>query len=187
VRAMNDSITFGLDPSKLRFQVGLFNETLPALIKAEPNIQFSIVRLDGDTYDATWIGLTTLYKHLSPGGYMIIDDYSDWRSCRAAVDTFRAQNKIESPMIVIPYKPGEESRGVYWRKDPIPSAIRTKYKHNHCIGDGMEKGKDGTVLRVSVRPTGSYCPNEMAPMPKSGIPGVNVLGLKGQKNLYYCK
>ena len=40
------------------------------------------IRLDGDTYEATWVGLDSLYPGLSAGGYLIIDDYGLIKECR---------------------------------------------------------------------------------------------------------
>ena len=38
---------------------------------------WALVRLDGDTYESTWVGLESLYPGLSQGGFVVIDD------CRA--------------------------------------------------------------------------------------------------------
>ena len=73
-RVMADARRLGLDMSRLRFVVGYFNESLPALIRAEPDVQFAVVRLDGDTFFSTYEAIELLYPRLSDGGFLIVDD-----------------------------------------------------------------------------------------------------------------
>ena len=47
---------FGLEQG-VEFVEGFFDETLPTL----RGRRWSVVRLDGDTYEATWVGLESLY------------------------------------------------------------------------------------------------------------------------------
>ena len=61
---------FGLDRG-VRIVPGFFEETLPAL----GGNRWALVRLDGDTYDATRTALEALYPDLAVGGYLIVDDY----------------------------------------------------------------------------------------------------------------
>ena len=48
----------------------------------------SILRLDTDFYDSTLVELNKLYPLLSPGGYIIIDDYGHWEGSRRAVNEY---------------------------------------------------------------------------------------------------
>jgi O-methyltransferase len=80
----------------VRFVPGFFEETLPRLTGAER--RWSLIRLDGDTYDVTLLALRCLYPSLSPGGYVIVDDYFDIDECRHAVDDFRREHSIEEPL-----------------------------------------------------------------------------------------
>jgi O-methyltransferase len=75
----------------VRFVPGFFEDTLPGLAGE----RWSIVRLDGDTYEATWTTLESLYPGLSVGGHLIVDDYEALEECRRAVDEFRAHHGIE--------------------------------------------------------------------------------------------
>jgi O-methyltransferase len=52
-----------------------------------PN-KISILRLDTDFYESTKIELDVLYKRLSIGGVLIIDDYGNWLGAKKAVDEF---------------------------------------------------------------------------------------------------
>ena len=98
--------TFGLLDDQVKFVKGWFCDTLPTL-----DTTFSIVRLDGDMYGSTMDGLNNLYNRLSPGGYIIIDDYG-LPGANAAVDDFRKEHKIDSPLCLIDIY----SKAVYWQK-----------------------------------------------------------------------
>ena len=80
----------------VRFVPGFFEETLPDL--AGGDRRWSVIRLDGDTYDVTLLALRCLYPSLSPGGYVVVDDYRDIDECRQAVDDFRREQAIAEPI-----------------------------------------------------------------------------------------
>jgi O-methyltransferase len=84
---------FGLERG-VRFVPGFFEETLPHLA----NRRWAIVRLDGDSYEATRTALESLFPGLSPGGYLIVDDYGAVEECRRAVDEFRRERGITEPL-----------------------------------------------------------------------------------------
>lgn len=84
---------FGLERG-VRFVEGFFADTLPGL----SDHGWALIRLDGDTYEATLTALESLYPQLSPGGYLIVDDYGALRECRTAVDEFRAAHGIREPL-----------------------------------------------------------------------------------------
>lgn len=60
---------------------GWFEEVLPRLKKIEP---ISILRLDGDLYNSTFVCLQYLFPHVLKGGCVIIDDW-ELPGCQAAV------------------------------------------------------------------------------------------------------
>jgi hypothetical protein len=84
---------FGLGTG-VRFVPGFFEETLPALA----GTPWALIRLDGDTYEATWQTLAALYDDLQPGGYVVVDDYRVMPECGRAVDDFRRAHGIEEPL-----------------------------------------------------------------------------------------
>jgi hypothetical protein len=90
----------------VEFVEGFFEATLPALADR----RWSLVRIDGDTYESTWTALESLYPGLGVGGYVIIDDYQFLEECRAAVDDFRREHRIEEPLEPI------DQLGVRWRR-----------------------------------------------------------------------
>jgi hypothetical protein len=71
---------------------------------------WSVIRLDGDMYESTMDGLTNLYDGLSPGGFLIVDDYASIDACKQAVDDFRRERGISDPIEQVDWT------GVYWRK-----------------------------------------------------------------------
>lgn len=59
---------------------GFFKDTVPH----HPKRPIALLRLDGDMYSSTMDSLTNLYPKVSPGGYVIIDDYGCWPGCQKA-------------------------------------------------------------------------------------------------------
>ena len=94
----------------VEFVPGFFDETLPTL----RDLRWSVVRLDGDTYESTWLALESLYPGLSRGGYLIVDDYQLIEECRDAVDAFRREHGITEPIEEIDWN------GVRWRRTSAP-------------------------------------------------------------------
>ncbi|CAO4146863.1 TylF/MycF family methyltransferase [Methylorubrum extorquens] len=96
---------FGLLDDRVAFLPGWFKDTLP---KA-PVERLAVLRLDGDMYGSTIDTLEALYDKVSPGGFVIVDDYI-LKACRAAVDDYRAQQNIDEPIVSV------DGAAVYWRK-----------------------------------------------------------------------
>ena len=88
------------------FLKGLFKDTLPGL-SAE---RFAVIRCDGDMYESTIQALEALYPRLSPGGFLIIDDYGAIPACRAAVEDYRTQNGIDAEKHQVDWT------GIWWQK-----------------------------------------------------------------------
>jgi O-methyltransferase len=91
----------------VRFVPGFFEDTMPEL----RGRRWSVVRLDGDTYKATWLTLEALYPGLSVGGYLVLDDYCFLSACRRAVDDFRREHGITEPIEQIDWN------GARWRRE----------------------------------------------------------------------
>lgn len=71
----------------------------------------AVLRLDGDWYESTKIPLENLYDFVSPGGFVIIDDYGTCFGSRKAVDEFRRERRLESPL-------NSDGRGGVWFEKP---------------------------------------------------------------------
>jgi hypothetical protein len=97
------------------FLEGWFKDTLPAARRSTFG-RFAMIRLDGDTYESTWQALDNLYDLLSPGGFVVIDDYTDWVGCHRAVTDFRERHGVTAPIRPVYHGPGEPVRGVWWQK-----------------------------------------------------------------------
>ncbi len=96
---------FGLLDDQVAFLQGWFADTLPSA----PIERLAVLRLDGDLYSSTMDTLQSLYDKVSPGGYVIVDDYHSWDSCRRAVSDFLASRGL-SPTIE-----SVDWAGAYWR------------------------------------------------------------------------
>jgi O-methyltransferase len=96
---------YDLLDDQVRFLKGWFRDSLP---KA-PIERLAVLRLDGDLYESTADALTNLYDRLSPGGFVIVDDYAI-PACKQAVQDFRAARGIDDPIEQIDWT------GVFWRR-----------------------------------------------------------------------
>ena len=97
---------YGLLDDQVVFLKGLFKDTLPSL----KGHAFALIRLDGDMYESTMDALTNLYDGVSPGGYVVVDDYGKLVACRRAVDDFLGSRGL-APRI----ETGDRG-SVWWRK-----------------------------------------------------------------------
>jgi O-methyltransferase len=91
---------------RVRVLKGWFKDTLPTA----PVEKLAVLRADGDLYESTTDILTNLYPKVSPGGFVIVDDYVGMRSCREATDDYRRARGITEPLIPIDWM------GAYWRR-----------------------------------------------------------------------
>jgi hypothetical protein len=98
---------YGLLDDQVVFLEGWFKDTLPAA----PIEQLAVMRLDGDLYESTMDALTHLYPKLSPGGFVIVDDYGDIPPCRKAVHDYRDRHGIDEKIVPI------DERGIFWRRE----------------------------------------------------------------------
>jgi len=96
---------FDLLNDTIRFLPGWFDESLPGS-KTGP---LSLLRVDCDLYSSTKTVLEELYSRVSPGGWVIIDDYGILPPCKQAVDEFRGCNGVSVPLESI------DEHAVCWR------------------------------------------------------------------------
>jgi len=97
---------YGLLDEQVTFLKGWFSDTLPGL-KGTP---WAVIRLDGDMYESTMDGIRNLYPDLSHGGFLIVDDYGTYTSCRRAIHEYRDMHGITDEIVDI------DGMGVFWRK-----------------------------------------------------------------------
>jgi O-methyltransferase len=97
---------YDLLDDRVRFLAGWFKDTLPTA----PITRLAVLRLDGDMYGSTMEALEALYPKLSPGGYVIVDDYGAIPQCKEAVTDFRAAHAIIDPIEWVDWT------GVWWQR-----------------------------------------------------------------------
>jgi len=101
---------YGLLDDRVVFLKGWFKDTLPVADVGA----LALLRLDGDMYESTIVPLDSLYDRVSPGGFVIIDDYHVVEGCRRAVHDFLGRRNLAPELIEI------DGVGVYWQKPGLP-------------------------------------------------------------------
>jgi hypothetical protein len=96
---------YGLLDDQVRFIKGWFRDTLAGA----PVDKLAILRLDGDLYESTMDALGPLYPKVSPGGFVIVDDYN-LPACKKAIGDYRAREGITEPIVPV------DGAAVYWQK-----------------------------------------------------------------------
>ncbi len=96
---------YDLLDDQVRFLKGWFKDTLPVA----PIEHIAILRLDGDMYASTMDALQALGHKVSPGGFIIVDDFGAVDGCRKAIADYRQQRGIHAPLYDI------DGIGAYWR------------------------------------------------------------------------
>jgi hypothetical protein len=94
-------------PERLHIVKGWFEDTFPRAVSEIGPI--AVLHADGDWYESVRLTLETFYDHISPGGFMAVDDYGVWAGARKAVDEFRDSRTITEPLITV-------EAAAYWRK-----------------------------------------------------------------------
>jgi O-methyltransferase len=96
---------YDLLDDQVKFLKGWFKDTLPVA----PIDRIAILRLDGDMYASTMDALQALGHKVSPGGFVIVDDFGAVEGCRKAIADYRQQRGIDAPIHDI------DGIGAYWR------------------------------------------------------------------------
>ncbi len=97
---------FSMLDGQVKFLKGWFKDTLPTA----PVSRLAILRMDGDLYESTRDILNSLYRKVSPGGFVIVDDYHVLPPCKLAVDEFRGSTGVTDPIREI------DGTGIFWKK-----------------------------------------------------------------------
>jgi O-methyltransferase len=102
VNVYNTFDKLNLTSNNVTLVKGFFQDTLnKENIDNVGNI--AVLRLDGDWYESTKICLDKLYDNVIEGGIIIIDDYGHWVGTKRAVDEFRTNYNISTPLIQTDY------------------------------------------------------------------------------------
>lgn len=104
----------GISREDLVFHVGWFEQTVP---RASGQIgPIAILRLDGDWYSSTKVCIEHLYDLVTPGGYVIIDDFGFYKGCRDAICEFMESRGIGQDCLI-----KVDDHAVYWQKTARPA------------------------------------------------------------------
>jgi O-methyltransferase len=86
---------FGLQQDdRYRLIAGDFRETF-----VSPPSQIDLMHIDCDWHDSVVFCLEAARKYLREGGYIIVDDYNDYKGCKTAVDAFVSRHAAEFSLI----------------------------------------------------------------------------------------
>jgi hypothetical protein len=96
---------FDLLDDRVVFLKGWFRDTM----LTAPVTNLAVLRLDGDMYESTLDPLTHLFDKVSPGGWVIVDDYF-LAPCKAAVSDFLGTRGLKPEIIPI------DRMGVFFQK-----------------------------------------------------------------------
>ena len=127
---------YGLLDEQVRFVVGWFKDSLPVA----PIGKLALARLDGDYYESTWDAIKILYPKLSPGGFLVVDDYGQIEGCRRAIDDFREREAITDPVRQIDHS------GIYWR---VGSSAAGRARANYGVSAVRDEKRWRTRSRSS--------------------------------------
>lgn len=78
---------YGLLDDQVQFHKGFFRESLPAFRKATTT-PIALLRMDGDMYESTIDIMYNLVDLMSPGAYIVVDDWTIPECQRAVKDFF---------------------------------------------------------------------------------------------------
>lgn len=87
---------YSVDTRNVDFLEGWFEETLPTVAGRK----IAILRLDGDMYSSTTHALDALFDSVSPGGFVIIDDYA-LDGAKSALHDFLASRELAPNLMPI--------------------------------------------------------------------------------------
>lgn len=97
---------FNLLDDHVQFWKGFFSDNLHLC----PVEKLALLRLDADMYEGTIVALRVLWDRLSPGGFVVVDDYGYADSCRKAIADFLAERGVSVEIAMIDWT------GAYFRK-----------------------------------------------------------------------
>jgi hypothetical protein len=103
---------YGMLDAQVQFLEGYFADTLPTA-RVGP---LAVLRMDGDLFSSTTDVLVNLYPKLSPGGYVIIDDWQ--LPARQATEAYRETHQISEPVLPVEGSlHGGQPVSAFWRKE----------------------------------------------------------------------
>jgi O-methyltransferase len=84
----------GVQPHLVTIVPGWYEETLASA----PRPPVALLHVDCDFYESVRLVLETFYPSVTPGGFVVIDDYGAFPGCRRAVDEFLVRQSDAGPL-----------------------------------------------------------------------------------------
>ena len=104
----------GVPDDRFKIVTGLFQETFPTV----PTPRTALLHVDCDFYEPVKLTLEKFFPSLSPGGFVVLNDYGIYKGARAATDEFLTAQGLEiEPVAIDPtaaffQKPGDGFSGL---------------------------------------------------------------------------
>jgi O-methyltransferase len=98
----------GVADSRVHMVEGWFQDTLPAF----QDVPVALLHIDADWYESVRLCLETFYDRMTPGGFVVFDDYGRWEGCTLAVDEFLAARGLQGQLVNGHYLVRPAERGV---------------------------------------------------------------------------
>jgi hypothetical protein len=95
-------------PDNLAVRAGWFEDTLEPAVSEVGAI--AVLHVDADWYEPVRLALEAFYPLVSPGGWIVIDDYGALPGAARATEEFRAAAGDDAPLVRV------DQTGRYWRK-----------------------------------------------------------------------
>ena len=159
-RCASSFARFGLSEG-VELVEGFFEETLPTLADE----RWAVVRLDGDTYEATRAALDALYPRLAVGGYLIVDDFGAMErdECRRAVEEFRGRHGITEPIEEVDWT------CVRWRRESdTPIEVPPQHRPPAARAQARSRTRAGTC-RPAASSTSSTRSSQLREQPARAV------------------
>ena len=98
----------GLDANQVRLHQGWFQDSLA---QATPTLgPIALLRIDADWYESVKCCLEHLYPLVSPGGFVILDDYGGYPGCKRAFEEYENAHGLELKLHIV------DEYGAWFRK-----------------------------------------------------------------------
>ena len=85
-----------LAADRLHIHAGWFHDTLPQARVG----QIAVLHIDADWYESVILCLRTFYDAVSPGGFVVLDDYGRWEGCTRATNDFLEERGLHRVVTV---------------------------------------------------------------------------------------
>lgn len=90
-----------LDPGRIHLVKGWFADTMPSRRGSVGPV--ALLHLDCDWYASVKYCLEMWYDQVREGGFLVVDDYGEWRGCRRAVDEFFRERGLAPELLSVDF------------------------------------------------------------------------------------